>query len=140
MLIGHPEDIIRIIKQGVDTFDCTVPTHYGRHGVAYFAWATDFKNNLLKDRKPLDPKCACEVCQSYSRSYLSHLIRAREMTGSTLLSMHNLVYFHGLVSAARKMIKQGKLGTRDEATPTGHVTGDCRRGDSHDKRCRLARG
>jgi len=109
--IGHPEDILPIIKEGIDTFDCTVPTHYARRGVAFVE-----KNRLeirkakfLTDKKPLDPKCACKVCKNYSRAYIHHLLKAHEITALRLLTFHNLFYFNDYVENIRKLIKRGKV-------------------------------
>lgn len=109
--IGHPEDVPRLIRAGVDTFDCIVPTHYGRHGVAFTsAGRLDVaKSTMLKDRKSLDAKCGCSVCREYTRSYLCHLIRAREITGMVLLTMHNLFFFNDMVERYRALITQGKM-------------------------------
>ena len=109
--IGYLEDMERIIKNGIDTFDCTVPTHYARRGIAF----TNFgKLNLrravfLKDKNNLDKKCACETCGSYTRQYLSHLFRANEITGMRLLTFHNLYFFNNFVAKIREKIKNGKL-------------------------------
>ena len=109
--IGHPEDIERIVKEGIDTFDCTVPTHYARHGTAFTSKGRiDInKSAYLKDAKPLDPACECFVCRDHSRSYLCHLFRSREMTAGTLLTFHNLFYFNKLVADIRTKIKNGRL-------------------------------
>ena len=109
--IGHLDDIPEIIKAGVDTFDCIVPTHYARHGTAF----TDkgkldlIKSKYLKDQKPLDPACLCFVCTNYRRSYITHLLRAKEITGLKLLTFHNLFFFNNFVANLRKDIKNGKL-------------------------------
>ncbi|MEK9152437.1 MAG: tRNA guanosine(34) transglycosylase Tgt [Patescibacteria group bacterium] len=109
--IGHPEDIRRIVKEGIDTFDCTAPTHYARHGTAFTsAGRIDIgKSKYRRDQKPLDPKCGCPVCGTYSRAYICHLARAKEMTAATLLTMHNLHYFNGLVAEVRRDIRRGKI-------------------------------
>jgi tRNA-guanine transglycosylase len=109
--IGHPEDIPRIIEQGMDTFDCIVPTHYGRHGVAFTsAGRLDLrKAKHLGERIALDQQCSCEVCQTHTRSYIAHLIRAKEITGLRLLSFHNLHYFNTYVAAMRERIKNDEL-------------------------------
>lgn len=109
--IGHPEDIVKVIKAGVDTFDCVVPTRYARHGIAFTsAGRLDMsKQNFLRDRKPLDKKCDCEICAKYSRSYLAHLFRAREINGLRFLTMHNLFYFHEMVRKIREEIKKGRI-------------------------------
>ncbi|MBI2121523.1 MAG: tRNA guanosine(34) transglycosylase Tgt [Candidatus Sungbacteria bacterium] len=107
--IGHLDDIARIIRRGIDLFDCTAPTHYARNGVAFTsAGKMDMrKSAFLKDKKPLDLKCKCEVCGTYSRSYLSHLVRSGEITGLRHLTFHNLFYFNAFVTGIRKKIKNG---------------------------------
>lgn len=109
--IGHPEDILPIIKEGVDTFDCITPTHYARHGVAFTSRGKiDMtKTELLKDREPIDKTCLCFVCQTYKRSYITHLLKAKEITPLTLLSFHNLFFFHTYIENVRKDILNGKL-------------------------------
>lgn len=109
--IGYVEDIPRIIKSGVDTFDCIVPTHYARRGIAFTsAGKLDMnKAKFLRDKNPLDKKCSCFVCQGYKRNYITHLLRAKEITALKLLTFHNLYFFNYLIESYRKLIKQGKL-------------------------------
>lgn len=109
--IGHIEDIELIVKRGVDTFDCTVPTHYARHGIAFTSGGrVDFnKPKLLKSKTPIDPRCDCLVCVNYRRNYIAHLIRAREITGGALLTFHNLYFFNTYVARIREGIKRGIL-------------------------------
>ena len=111
MGIGYLEDIPKIIRSGVDTFDCTMPTHYGRRGIAFASSGRLDLNKavFLKDKKPIDSKCGCPVCGAYSRGYISHLIRAKEITGLKFLTMHNLYFFNSYVEKIRKEIKQGKI-------------------------------
>ena len=109
--IGYLEDMENIIKSGIDLFDCTVPTHYARRGIAFTASG---KINLkqakfLKDSKPLDKNCGCFVCQNYKRNYISHLLKAGEMTALKLLTFHNLYFFNTFVEKIREKIKQGKI-------------------------------
>lgn len=109
--IGWLEDIEAIIKLGLDTFDCTVPTQYARRGIAFTSQGKlDLgKSVFLKDKKPLDPKCACQVCRTYKRNYLSHLMRAKEITPLRLLTFHNICFFNGFVGAVREKIKKGQI-------------------------------
>lgn len=109
--IGHLEDIPEIIKSGVDTFDCVTPTHYARHGYAFTsAGKLDMsKSKFLNDKAPLDKKCDCFVCKNYSRAYLTHLLKAKEITPLKLLTFHNLYYFNTFVENIRKQIKAGKI-------------------------------
>ncbi len=123
--IGKLEDIPKIIKQGIDTFDCTIPTHYARHGYGFINKKTNIKNQNEKWRKyekidmnktkyiddssPLDKSCDCYVCKTYTRSFLNHLIRAKEITGLKLLTFHNLYYFNKIVENIRNEIKKGNF-------------------------------
>ncbi len=114
--IGEPEDMIRAIENGIDTFDCVAPTRLARNGAAYVrpsAEATNGRLNLLNlrfidDLSPLDPECGCYTCKNYSRAYIAHLCRAKEMLSATLLSIHNLYYLVNLVKKARTAIIKGK--------------------------------
>ncbi|MEK9181276.1 MAG: tRNA guanosine(34) transglycosylase Tgt [Patescibacteria group bacterium] len=109
--IGYLSDIPLIVRQGIDLFDCTVPTHYARRGVAFTSKGRldlNFARNL-SDKKPLDLKCACETCQNYTRMYLCHLLRAREMTAFSLLTIHNLYFFNQFVKSIRQKIKKGEI-------------------------------
>lgn len=109
--IGHLEDILEIIKSGVDTFDCVTPTHYARHGVAFTSTGRlDMaKTKFLNDKAPLDKKCKCFVCKNYSRAYITHLFKAKEITPLKLLTFHNLFYYNTFVENIRKQIKAGKI-------------------------------
>jgi queuine tRNA-ribosyltransferase/7-cyano-7-deazaguanine tRNA-ribosyltransferase len=126
--MGHPEDIELIMKGGVDTFDCTVPTHYARRGIAFVSKRSgvrgsgvsasgqahegrvDFtKAALLKDKGPIDAECECIVCQKYQRAYIAHLVRANEITGGALLTFHNLFFFNAYVAKMREKIAKGTL-------------------------------
>jgi len=109
--IGHLEDIPKIIKLGVDTFDCIAPTHYARRG---YVFTSEGKLDLnkpvfLKDKRPLDKKCNCFVCQNYTRSYISHLLRAWEITPLKFITFHNLYYYNTFIENIREQIKRGKI-------------------------------
>ena len=109
--IGHLEDIEKIIKSGVDTFDCTVPTHYARRGILF---GSEGRLNLkqakfLKKREPLDKGCVCNVCLNYKKDYICHLLRAGELTALKLLTFHNLYYFNNFVEEIRQKIKKGEI-------------------------------
>lgn len=108
---GYPEDIPKLIAAGVDTFDCVVPTHHARRGVAFTSTGRlDLtKSMFLKDKKPLDPKCTCRTCATYGRSYLAHLFRAKEISAMSLLTFHNLHWFNALVARHRTAIRKGLL-------------------------------
>jgi queuine tRNA-ribosyltransferase/7-cyano-7-deazaguanine tRNA-ribosyltransferase len=109
--IGYLEDIEKIVKAGIDTFDCTVPTHYARHGIAFASQGKlDMRKiKFIKDRNPIDKKCHCCVCQNYTRSYVAHLLRAGEITALSLLTFHNLYFFNTFIEKIREKIKKGEL-------------------------------
>lgn len=108
--IGEPEDLISGIAKGVDLFDCVQPTRLGRNATVY---GPDGKKlNLLnakfeKDLAPISEACGCKTCTTYSRAYLAHLFRAKEMLGATLASLHNIWYLQNLVRTERAMILTG---------------------------------
>lgn len=109
--IGYLEDMPKIIAAGVDTFDCTLPTHAARHGIAFthVGKIDMMKTQYLKEKKPLNITCDCFVCGTYTRSYLCHLMRAKEITALRLLTFHNLYFFNTYVAELREQIKKGKL-------------------------------
>ena len=109
--IGYLEDIPKIIERGVDLFDCNVPTHYARRGIAFVSSGKlDLgQAKFLKDNNSLDKKCSCFVCQNYKRNYICHLFRAKEITALKLLTFHNLYFFNNLIEKIREKIKQGKM-------------------------------
>src|SRR3989344_6941296 len=109
--IGYLEDIEKIIKSGIDTFDCTVPTHYARRGIAF---TSEGKLNLkqikfLKKRETLDKTCVCPVCLSYKKDYICHLLRAGELTALRLLTFHNLYYFNNFIEEIRVKIRKWEI-------------------------------
>lgn len=109
--IGHLEDFKPIMEGGADTFDCIVPTHYARHGIAFtIKGRIDItKKIFLTDNKPIDQTCECQTCQNYSRAYITHLFRAKEITGLRLVTFHNLYYFNKVVAQLREDIKNGRI-------------------------------
>lgn len=109
MGVGYPEDLVAAIGLGVDLFDSVYPTRTGRFG---YALVPEGRLNLksarhLEEKGPLDPECDCYTCQTFSRGYISHLVRAGEMLGAILLSLHNLRYLHRLTEEAREAIGKG---------------------------------
>jgi len=110
--VGHPEDFSIIAKAGGDTFDCIAPTHYARRGVVFTSRGRlDLRapSMVKKIDRPIDKKCSCSVCDTYSLGYVSHLIRAGELTGMMLATTHNVYYFNALAATIRKRIKKGEL-------------------------------
>lgn len=109
--IGYLEDIENIIKSGIDLFDCIVPTHYARRGIAFVSSGEINlgKKIFLKNKEPLDRNCDCFVCRNYRRNYICHLLRAKEITAFKLLTFHNLYFFNSFVEKIREKIKKGKI-------------------------------
>jgi len=117
MGIGEPEDIIEGVKNGFDMFDCVLPTRLGRHGTIWVTsnWKKFSKIDLRKtlyreDKKVLMSGCSCPACRAgFSRSYISHLIREKEMLGMRLTSLHNLWLLNHLTQKIRDDIATGKI-------------------------------
>ena len=109
MGVGTPANILEAVERGVDFFDCVYPARNGRHGHAY----TNFgKMNLLNkkyelDDRPLDETCGCPVCKTYSRAYIRHLLKAKEMLGLRLMVTHNLYFYNTLMEEIRDAIEKG---------------------------------
>jgi queuine tRNA-ribosyltransferase/7-cyano-7-deazaguanine tRNA-ribosyltransferase len=109
--IGYLNNIEDIIKEGIDLFDCTVPTHLARRGIVFAnSGKLDLKKTkFLKDKKPIDSKCDCLVCRNYKRNYISHLFKANEITAMRLATFHNLYFFNAFVEKIREKIKRNTL-------------------------------
>ncbi|GAX87215.1 queuine tRNA-ribosyltransferase [Lebetimonas natsushimae] len=106
MGVGTPEDIIEAIERGVDMFDCVMPTRNARNGYLFTTFGTlRIKNAKYKlDDKPIDENCSCYTCRHFSRGYLNHLFKAKELTYFRLATIHNLHYYLNLVKEAREAI------------------------------------
>jgi len=112
MGVGTPADILKAIGNGVDMFDCVMPTRNARHGIA-FSWAG--KLNILNEKhkadfSPIDENCECYTCQNHSRAYLRHLFKANEILGLRLMSQHNIHFYLDLVRKARTTILADNFG------------------------------
>ncbi|MCH7631562.1 MAG: tRNA-guanine transglycosylase, partial [Proteobacteria bacterium] len=111
MGVGKPADLIGAVRRGIDMFDCVLPTRSGRTGEAFTRQGElNLKNaRFREDPKPLDDKCGCPACQDYSRAYIHHLVRAKEILGAMLLTWHNLQYYQDLMEGLRAAIVGGHL-------------------------------
>ncbi|MDP9764947.1 tRNA guanosine(34) transglycosylase Tgt [Deinococcus enclensis] len=109
MGVGHPEDLLAGIALGVDMFDCVYPTRTGRFGYALTDQGRINMNSSAPrtQLQPIDESCDCYACRHYTRAYLAHLVRAEEMLGPRMLSLHNLRYLHRLTERARDAISNG---------------------------------
>jgi queuine tRNA-ribosyltransferase len=107
MGIGLPDQVVRAVGLGVDMFDCSIPTRYGRHGSAFTnTGKLNIRNNeFTKDLRPLDENCDCEVCKNYSRCYIRHLLNMNEITGVRLMSYHNLYFYIKMMERIRAAIE-----------------------------------
>lgn len=110
MGIGWPDQIVRAVGEGVDMFDTSVPTRYGRHGSAFTRQGRVVVRNAAyaKDFSPLDETCDCFVCQKYTRSYLRHLVNCDEITGLHLISYHNVYFYVNLMRQIRQAIEEDR--------------------------------
>lgn len=114
--IGEPEDIFLGVEAGIDTFDCVLPTRNGRNGTIYtHAGKTSIERAENKEHQgPLDDSCDCFVCERYTRSYIHHLFRSKEMLGLTLASAHNMRFLTQLCERIRASMLEGTyVGFRD---------------------------
>ena len=111
MGVGKPDDIVGAVERGIDMFDCVLPTRSGRNGQA-FTWAgpLNIRNaRFAEDTGPLDPRCTCPVCTTWSRAYLHHLVKAGEMLGAMLMTQHNIHFYQSLMQAIRDAIAAGQF-------------------------------
>jgi len=124
MGVGTPEDLIFGIEQGVDLFDCVLPSREARHGrILTSRGKLNLKNARHKEvDRPLDPDCACYTCRTFSRAYLHHLLRCGELLGFTLNTIHNLSYTVGLTRAARQALLENRFPAFAQTTRAGWLT------------------
>jgi len=113
MGVGTPLDIANAVDQGVDMFDCVIPTRHARNGYLYTSTGEiKIRNSRFKnDLNPLDSNCNCYTCSNFSRSYLHHLDKTKEILGSTLNTIHNLHFYLKLMRDLRLAIETGTLQT-----------------------------
>ena len=112
MGVGTPSDIAGAVRRGIDMFDCVIPTRSGRTGRGYTSAGTINIRNARHagDPAPVDAECSCPACRGYSRAYLHHLFRAKEMLGPILLTTHNIHRYQRLMAGLREAIEAGTLG------------------------------
>ncbi len=121
MGVGYPEDLVEAVERGVDLFDCVLPTRNARKGTLFTREGRINLRNARyrEDPRPLDPSCACPVCQRYSRAYLRHLLRAGEPAAPRLLTLHNLYFYLSLMEEMRAAIRNGTFQTWKQRFPRG---------------------
>ena len=111
MGVGSPDDLIIGSMNGVDMFDCVLPTRNARHGCAFTSYGKiQIKNSKYTNlHSPLDPECNCYVCKNFSMAYLNHLVKEEEILGMRLVSYHNLYFLKNLMHQIRDAIKEDRL-------------------------------
>lgn len=111
MGVGKPDDLVGAVERGVDMFDCVLPSRSGRNGQA-FTWngPINLRNaRFAEDQDPLDDRCVCDTCATYTRAYLHHLIRSNEILGAMLMTEHNIAFYQQLMQAMRDAIAQKRF-------------------------------
>lgn len=111
MGVGTPSNIIESVYRGIDFFDCVMPSRNGRHG-HLFTWSgvINLMNKKYEDDStPIDPECDCPVCRRYSKAYIRHLFKAKEMLAMRLAVMHNLYFYNELMSKIRMSLDEGRF-------------------------------
>ena len=126
MGVGKPGDLVGAVARGVDMFDCVLPTRSGRTGQAFTRRGTvNIRNARHKeDMRPLDSECGCPTCLNYGRAYLNHLVHAKEILGSQLLTWHNLQYYQDLMKNMRQAIGEGTFQAFREKFANDQAQGD----------------
>ena len=109
--IGEPEDLFMGVENGVDLFDCVGPTRIARNGSLFTRFG---KINLLNEKykndfSPIEDDCKCSTCKNYTKAYLSHLFRSKEMLGATLATIHNVYFINKLVQDMRTSILENRF-------------------------------
>jgi queuine tRNA-ribosyltransferase len=126
MGLGTPPQMLEMIARGMDMFDCVLPTRLARNGTAFTAAGTlNLKNaEFALDKNPLEENCTCEACREFSRGYIRHLIKAEEILGLRLITLHNLHSYLNLMNRARTEIESGTFDQFRKAFVAGYKTRD----------------
>ena len=126
MGVGTPDNILESVSRGVDFFDCVYPSRNGRHGHVY---TNHGKMNLFNakyelDDRPIEEGCGCPACRSYSRAYIRHLLKAKEMLGMRLCVLHNLYFYNTMMTEIRDAIDAGRYESYKKEKLSGMETGE----------------
>jgi queuine tRNA-ribosyltransferase len=126
MGLGTPPQMLELIARGMDMFDCVLPTRLARNGTAFTAAGTiNLKNaEFILDKNPIEENCACETCREFPRGYIRHLIKAEEILGLRLITLHNLHFYLNLMNRARAEIEKGTFDQFRKAFVTEYKTRD----------------
>ena len=111
MGVGTPENILEAVDRGVDFFDCVMPSRNARHGHIFTNQGilNIMNAKYERDEMPLDPECQCPTCRNFSRSYIRHLFKAKEMLGMRLAVIHNLYFYNHLMEEIREALDEGRF-------------------------------
>jgi len=111
MGVGKPDDIVEAVARGIDMFDCVLPTRSGRTGQAFTAdGPLNMRNaRFAEDPEPIEPRCPCPACTTFSRAYVHHLVKAGEILGAMLMTQHNLWFYQRLMQRLREAIAPTRL-------------------------------
>ena len=111
MGVGTPDDIVFAVRNGIDMFDCVMPSRNARNGHLFTSHGVvRIKNQRYRDDlRPLDENCSCYTCKNFSRAYLHHLQRSNEILSSVLNTIHNQTFYQNLMSRLRLAIEQGTI-------------------------------
>lgn len=126
MGVGTPANILEGVERGVDFFDCVYPTRNGRHGHLY---TNHGKINLFNakyelDQKPIEEGCGCPACRRYSRAYIRHLLKAKEMLGMRLCVLHNLYFYNTMMTEIRDALDAGNFAAYKKSKLEGMESGE----------------
>jgi queuine tRNA-ribosyltransferase len=126
MGLGTPPQLLELIARGLDMFDCVLPTRLARNGTAFTATGTvNLKNaEFILDKNPIEENCMCDACHQFSRGYIRHLIKAEEILGLRLITVHNLHFYLNLMNQARAEIEKGTFDQFREAFVAEYKTRD----------------
>ena len=122
--IGGVRDIFSGVRQGIDTFDCVHPTRIARHGWALVKGGEKERINLMnaqfrEDPNPIEEECPCETCTTYSRAYIHHLLKAKEILALQLVTLHNITYMNRLMAAIRQALETDSLDEEEKKWLSG---------------------
>ena len=125
MGVGTPANILEAVDRGVDFFDCVYPSRNGRHGHVYTSHG---KLNLYNaryelDERPIEEGCRCPACRTYSRAYIRHLLKAKEMLGMRLCVLHNLYFYNSMMEEIRQAIEEGRYQEYKKEKLEGLISG-----------------
>jgi queuine tRNA-ribosyltransferase len=123
--IGDVDDLVHAVGDGIDTFDCATPTRLARHGTALVSnperrWRLDLTKSVMRTSgEPIDDGCPCPACREHTRGYLHYLMRANELTGKRLVTLHNLTFMQRLMAGMRAAILEGRFAEHGRAVLAG---------------------